>query len=81
MLDIEKSNLEHMLEMLRSGCPPHGGIALGMDRLFAVILNANSIRDVIAFPKTYEGRDPVSGAPSPISEKDKKLYHIETVDV
>lgn len=69
-----------MLDMLNSGCPPHGGIALGLDRLLAVILNTPSIRDVIAFPKTFEGRDPLSGAPSPISEKDKKLYHIKSVE-
>lgn len=77
LLNIEKSTLEHMLEMLASGCPPHGGIALGLDRLFSIILNTATIRDVIAFPKTFEGKDPLSGAPSPISEKDKKLYHID----
>lgn len=79
MLKIEKTSLQHMLEMLKSGCPPHGGIALGLDRLFAVMVNAASIRDVIAFPKTVEGRDPISGAPSNVSEQDKKLYHIRTV--
>lgn len=80
LLDIEKSQLGHMLEMLKSGCPSHGGIALGLDRLFAIILNSASIREVIAFPKTLEGKDLLSGAPSPISDKDKKLYHIQTVD-
>lgn len=63
--------------MLSFGCPPHGGIALGLDRLLSIILNTPSIRDVIAFPKTFEGRDPISGAPSLISEESKKLYHIE----
>ncbi|KAF2905412.1 hypothetical protein ILUMI_00764 [Ignelater luminosus] len=80
MLDIDKQFMQHMLDMLGSGCPPHGGIALGLDRLLATMLNTKSIRDVIAFPKTFEGRDPVSGAPSPISEHDKKLYHLEIVD-
>lgn len=80
LLNIEKSTLQHMLNMLNSGCPPHGGIALGLDRLIAVILNTPSIRDVIAFPKTFEGRDPISGAPSPISNEDKKLYHIKSVE-
>lgn len=79
MLDIEKQFMQHMLDMLGSGCPPHGGIALGLDRLLATMLNTKSIRDVIAFPKTFEGRDPVSGAPSPISEHDKKLYHLEVI--
>lgn len=79
LLDIDKDFMQHMLDMLSSGCPPHGGIALGLDRLLAIILDTPSIRDVIAFPKTFEGRDPVSGAPSPISEEDKKLYCIQSV--
>lgn len=78
LLKIEKDHLSHMLQMLESGCPPHGGIAIGIDRLLALILNTNSIRDVIAFPKTFEGRDPLSGAPCPLSENDKNLYHIKT---
>lgn len=80
LLKIDKNDLQHMLEMLKSGCPPHGGIALGLDRLFAVMLNTASIRNVIAFPKTLDGRDPISGAPSHVSEKDKKLYHIISVN-
>lgn len=71
--------MQHILDMLGSGCPPHGGIALGLDRLLSVMLNTTSIRDVIAFPKNYEGRDPLSGAPSGISEKEEKMYHIRTV--
>lgn len=80
MLGIEKSGLLHMLEMLKSGCPTHGGIALGLDRLFAIMLNAGSIRDVIAFPKTLDGKDLLSGAPASISDKDKQLYHINVVE-
>lgn len=75
-LNISSDSLKHMLDMLSFGCPPHGGIALGMDRLLAVLLNTPSIRDVIAFPKSFEGRDPLSGAPSPITDNDKKIYHI-----
>lgn len=71
--------MQHILDMLGSGCPPHGGIALGLDRLLSVMLNTTSIRDVIAFPKNFEGRDPLSGAPSNISEKEEKLYHIKIV--
>lgn len=78
MLSIDRLKLQHILHMLSSGCPPHGGIALGIDRLMATILKTPSIRDVIAFPKTFEGRDPISGAPSEISEKEKQLYHILT---
>lgn len=76
LLKIHSNTLEHMLHMLSSGCPPHGGIALGLDRLLCTILKTQSIRDVIAFPKTFEGRDPISGAPSEITQKEKVMYHI-----
>ncbi|XP_048742645.1 aspartate--tRNA ligase, mitochondrial-like [Ostrea edulis] len=69
--------LQHLIEALSFGCPPHGGIALGLERMLAVICGANSIRDVIAFPKTVEGRDPVSGAPAEISEDELVQYHIQ----
>lgn len=63
----EKGNeLQHLFEALRSGCPPHGGIALGMDRLLALICNCRSIAQVIAFPKSLDGKDLLSGAPSSI---------------
>lgn len=71
--------MHHILDMLGSGCPPHGGIALELDRLLSVMLNTTSIRDVIAFPKNFEGRDPLSGAPSSISDREEKMYHIQTV--
>ncbi|CAG9860263.1 unnamed protein product [Phyllotreta striolata] len=80
LLNINSKYMSHMIEFLASGCPPHGGIALGLDRLLSILLGTTSIRDVIAFPKNHEGRDPLSGAPSNIPEKDKKLYHIETID-
>ncbi|XP_044268792.1 aspartate--tRNA ligase, mitochondrial [Tribolium madens] len=79
MLNIDKNSMQHIIDMLSSGCPPHGGIALGLDRLMSKILNTPSIRDVIAFPKTFEGRDPLSGAPSTVSEADLKLYHVKSV--
>lgn len=80
LLDIDTRSMQHIVDMLGSGCPPHGGLALGLDRLLSIVLNTPSIRDVIAFPKTFEGRDPISGAPSPISEEDKQIYHIQCVD-
>lgn len=77
LLKLDVNEFNHMLEALRSGCPPHGGIALGIDRLLAIMCNVDSIRDVIAFPKGFEGKDHLSKAPMPITDAEKELYNIE----
>ncbi|OGY40166.1 MAG: hypothetical protein A2570_02670 [Candidatus Brennerbacteria bacterium RIFOXYD1_FULL_41_16] len=67
-----QNNFGHMLEAFDSGCPPHGGIAWGLDRLVTILQNEPNIREVIAFPKTGDGRDLMMSAPSTIDEKQLK---------
>ena len=78
VLKADVSELKHLLEALNSGCPPHAGIALGLDRLVAILTKSNSIRDVIAFPKSSEGKDVMSGAPANITEEQKHYYHLNS---
>ncbi|MFS3129555.1 aspartate--tRNA ligase [Nocardioides sp. Bht2] len=61
-----------LLEAFKFGAPPHGGIALGLDRVVAILGGADSIRDVIAFPKSGGGFDPLTEAPAPITEQQRK---------
>jgi len=72
---IEK-DFGHMLQAFKVGTPPHGGIAWGFDRLMMLLLNEANIREVMAFPKTGEGRDPMMNAPSTISDKQTEELHI-----
>ncbi|XP_055682041.1 aspartate--tRNA ligase, mitochondrial isoform X1 [Lutzomyia longipalpis] len=76
ILDIDHKHLKHLIMALESGCPPHGGIALGIDRLMAIICDTETIRDVIAFPKGLHGKDHMSQAPVELSEEELNLYHI-----
>ncbi len=79
VLKLDSSEFSHMLEALDYGCPPHGGIAIGLDRLLAVMLDLGGVRDVMAFPKSTSGRDAMSDAPAEISEEEQKLYHIRVI--
>lgn len=76
ILGEDPVHLHHLLKALQCGAPPHGGIALGLDRLMSILCDTNSIRDVIAFPKSLDGKDLMSGAPSLISDKEKEMYHL-----
>ncbi|MEX2010282.1 MAG: amino acid--tRNA ligase-related protein [Parcubacteria group bacterium] len=72
-----ESNFGHMLKALASGTPPHGGIAWGFDRLMMILQNEPNIREVIAFPKTGEGKDLLMNSPSVVSDKQLKELHIK----
>jgi aspartyl-tRNA synthetase len=72
-----KAMFTHMLEAFEYGAPPHGGIALGIDRLLMILLGEPSIREVIAFPKTGDGRDLTVGAPSGVEAQQLKELGIK----
>jgi aspartyl-tRNA synthetase len=75
--DETKLRFGYLLEAFRYGAPPHGGIALGFDRLIAILCGTPSIRDVIAFPKTAKGTCLMTDSPSPISPRQLHDLHIE----
>ena len=64
----QRSQFGFLLDALAMGAPPHGGIAFGIDRTTMVLAGEPNLRDVIAFPKNQAGLDPMSGAPSPITD-------------
>lgn len=69
----------HLLTAFKNGCPPHAGFAIGFDRLCAMLIGSESIRDVVAFPKTQNGSDMVVGSPSSVSDENLKEYHVKKI--
>jgi aspartyl-tRNA synthetase len=74
-----QSQFGFLLEAFNYGPPPHGGIAFGLDRLVALLTGADTIRDVMAFPKTATGGDPLTGAPTPITSAQRKEAGVDAV--
>ncbi len=78
--DEAQARFGHMLEAFSYGAPPHGGIAPGIDRLVMILAGEPNIREVIAFPKTGDGRDLMMDAPAPVAEKQLRELHIKTTE-
>ena len=71
-LEQARQRFGFLLDALKFGAPPHGGIALGLDRFSMMLARTANIRDVIAFPKNQKARDLMTGAPAPVDAKQLK---------
>ncbi|KAM3418908.1 hypothetical protein BST61_g4867 [Cercospora zeina] len=76
MSDERMKDFAHLIEVLRAGCPPHAGMALGFDRLIAVMLGKESVRDVMAFPKSGRGEDLLVKSPTRMTKAQLETYHL-----
>ena len=77
--DVVKSRFGYMLESFKYGAPPHGGIALGLDRLVTILAGKESIRDVIAFPKTQKGQDLMTDSPGNATERQLRDLKVQSI--
>lgn len=77
MTDKRIADFAHLFEVLRAGCPPHAGFALGFDRMVALMTDTSTVRDVIAFPKTMKGEDPFVKSPSKIRDEQLAPYGLQ----
>jgi aspartyl-tRNA synthetase len=77
--DVVESRFGYMLRAFKYGAPPHGGIAFGLDRMVALLCGTTSIRDVIAFPKTQKAQCLMTQSPTPVTAKQLRDLHIQTV--
>jgi len=75
--ELEKASFGHLVDALKYGAPPHGGIALGFDRLMAILCKTRSIREVIAFPKTSVGTDLLFKSPASVDVNVLYQYGIQ----
>jgi aspartyl-tRNA synthetase len=76
----QRAKFGFLLDALSMGAPPHGGIAFGIDRMLMVVADEPNLRDVIAFPKNQAGLDPMSGAPSEITEEQLEELGVRVVE-
>ena len=79
--EVVETRFGYMLKAFRYGAPPHGGIAIGFDRLCAILCGTSSIRDVIAFPKTQKGQDLMNASPSHVTKKQLSDLNISSIDI